>query len=96
MSSHLHLDVLKQEVAALRQRLQHSTMAHMALLTTLVHYAGGTIALHPDDFTEAKGLLLTQQVDQFTGVITFRTRRVGKDGGDEMEQSNHNGDEVER
>lgn len=73
--------VLQKQVSELQAQLTLLQRTHLQLLSTVVYYVGGELTLTKDDFEQAKGVLLTQQVEQFTGAITFRVRRVGDDGG---------------
>jgi len=76
--------VLEQQVKQLQLLFAQLKNISMRNITTLVHYCGGTITLGEDDYKAAIGLLLTEEVDQAAKTITFRTRHVGLDGGDEQ------------
>lgn len=80
----LREQVLEKQVQELQ--LMYAQLHNMSMrnLTTLIYYCGGAVTLGEQDYKAANGVLLTQQVDQVAKTITFRTRRVGLDGGDEQ------------
>lgn len=84
MSRSLREQTLEQEVARLRRELAVTSHMHMATITTLVYYCGGEVTLSAQDYTNAQGVLLTVQIDAPAQTQTFRTRRPGRDGGDEL------------
>lgn len=85
MSNHsLRERVLEQQAQELKMAFVQFRNLAMRNLATIVHYCGGTLTLREDDYKAAHGLLLTEEVDQVVKTITFRTRRVGCDGGDEQ------------
>ncbi len=84
--SSLREKVLEQQVVELQRQAAMLHHAHMVTLTTLVWYLGGEVTLSAADYTNAKGVLLTKQIDTLAKTTTYRTRTVGKDGGDELSQ----------
>lgn len=85
-SSTLREKVLEQQVVELQKQAAMLHHAHMVTLTTLVWYLGGEVTLSAADYTHAKGVLLTKQVDPLAKTTTYRTRIVGQDGGSELAQ----------
>jgi hypothetical protein len=75
--------ILTKQVHDLQMAVKAAQHTYLVMLATITHFVGGELTLTPDDFKAAKGLMLTQAVDKFTGAITFRVRTVGKDGGAE-------------
>lgn len=84
MDKPLQVVVLEQQVAELQRRFALMHQAHMMTLTVLVHYIGGEVTLTDTDYTAAKGVLLTEELDTIAKQRTLRTRRIGQDGGDEL------------
>lgn len=85
-NSSLREKVLEQQVVELQRQAAMLHHAHLMTLTTLVWYLGGEVTLSADDYTSAKGVLLTEQVDVLAKTKTYRTRKVGEDGGGELAQ----------
>lgn len=82
-SKSLRETVLEQEVAKLQQQFAMMHQAHLMTLATLVWYVGGTVTLSKQDYRDAKGVLLTEEMDPVAETRTFRTRHVrGEDGGE--------------
>ena len=81
--STLKEQVLTKQVMELQVAVKAAQHTYLVMLCTITHFVGGELTLTKDDFASAKGLMLTQQVDKFTGAITFRVRQVGNDGGEE-------------
>ena len=80
----LRESVLEQQVRQLQQQCTMIHQAHLMTLTTLVYYIGGQVTLTAKDYTDAKGVLLTEEVDLLAKTKTYRTRRIGQDGGNEL------------
>lgn len=76
--------VLEQQVKQLQLLFAQLKNISMRNIVTIVHYCGGTITLGEADYKAAVGLLLTEEVDQAAKTITFCTRQVGLDGGNEQ------------
>lgn len=90
-NSSLREQVLERQVKDLQLMFAQFRSTALRNLTTLVHYCGGAITLGEQDYKGAGNLLLTEEVDQAAQTITFRTRRVGLDGGDELGETARGG-----
>lgn len=82
MSKSLRETVLEQQLRQLQRQFDLMHRIHMATLTTIVYYLGGELTITIKDFDAAKGLLLTETMDPTMQSRTFRTRRIGHDGGE--------------
>jgi hypothetical protein len=89
--SSLREKALEEEIHKLRQAIGLLNRAHFQMLTTIVYYCGGELTLSLDDYKAAQRLVLTESMDELTQARTWRTRRPGLDGGDELQDSSARG-----
>ena len=76
--------ILEEYINQLKREFEIMNRLHLITLTTIVHYVGGTLTLSKRDYTEAMGLMLTEETDPVAELRTFRVRTIGQDGGDEV------------